>query len=138
MIQLQSCCAIYRGLSWMSSFQIMYEKMRDDVGLIITRILHSNTKDATYSHESKTKKLLYSSITLERVENAMQSLPLSNQCTHQSSIQSITPQRKQSTKQHLPSLLHESNSTFKQQHTHFIKYSTGIPQSIIHHSYSLK
>ena len=55
----------------------------------------------------------YSRIMLEHVENAMKLLPLSNQCTHRSSIQSITLQRKQSTKHYIPSLLHESNSTFK-------------------------
>ena len=80
----------------------------------------------------------YSRIMLEHVENATQLLPLSNQCTHRSSIQSITLQRKQSTKQHLPSLLHESNTTFKQQHTHFINHSTDILECIAHHSYSLK
>ena len=79
-----------------------------------------------------------SRIMLEHVENATQFLPLSNQCTYRSSIQSITLQRKQSTKQHLPSLLHESNSTFKQQHTHFINHSTDILECIAHHSYSLK
>ena len=80
----------------------------------------------------------YSRIMLEHVENAMKLLPLSNQCTHRSSIQSITLQRKQSTKQHLSSYLHESNTTFKQQHTHFINHSTDIPVSIAHHSYPLK
>ena len=82
--------------------------------------------------------LHYSRIMLEHAENATQLLPLSNQCTYRSSIQSITLQRKQSTKQHLHSLLHESNNTFKQQHTHFINHGICILECIAHHSYSLK
>ena len=83
------------------------------------------------------KKHFCSMITLEHVENAMKLLPLSNQCTHQSSIQSITLQRKLSTKHYIPSLLHESNSTFKQQYTHSISHSTSIKISITYPSYPL-
>ena len=83
------------------------------------------------------KKHFCSRITLEHIEYAMQSPPLSNQCTHRSSIQSITLQRKLSTKHYIPSLLHESNSTFKQQYTHSISHSTSIKISITYPSYPL-
>ena len=137
MVLLQSWTSIYRGLSWCVSSRYCRRRRGSTPGHS-SRASCIQTRMLPHIHTKLEYRLHYSRIMLEHVENAMQLLPLSNQCTYRSSIQSITLQRKQSTKQHLHSLLHESNTTFKHQYTHFINHGICILEYIAHHSYSLK